>query len=96
MGNILSWLESWYIENIDGDWEHNYGVKIDTIDNPGWSVLIDLNETKYQNYTLDKVEVENSSNDWYSYKVDSGKFIAFGSPNKLNFILETFKKLVHE
>ncbi|MFK0239099.1 Imm53 family immunity protein, partial [Streptomyces vinaceus] len=27
------------------DWEHEWGVKIATLDNPGWTVEIDLEET---------------------------------------------------
>ncbi len=26
----------------DGEWEHDYGIKIETLDNPGWLVSIDL------------------------------------------------------
>lgn len=24
---IIEWLENWYSQNCDGDWEHFYGVK---------------------------------------------------------------------
>ena len=34
--NNLIWLLSWYHSQCDGDWEHGNGVKIGTIDNPGW------------------------------------------------------------
>ncbi|WP_338708672.1 MULTISPECIES: Imm53 family immunity protein [Paenibacillus] len=40
MMNTLKWLQNWYHENCNGDWEHSYDVKIDTVDNPGWSVEI--------------------------------------------------------
>jgi hypothetical protein len=33
--NILQWLQSWYQSRCDGEWEHNYGVKIDTLDGNG-------------------------------------------------------------
>jgi len=38
-------LEDWYASVCDGDWEHTYGVKIGTLDNPGWTVDIDLRQT---------------------------------------------------
>ena len=41
----LEWLEQWYEKTCDGDWEHIYGISIDTLDNPGWRVRIDLRET---------------------------------------------------
>lgn len=28
----LIWLQSWYLSNCDGEWEHGYGVAIDTLD----------------------------------------------------------------
>lgn len=36
---------NWYVRECDDDWEHSYGVKIDTLDNPGWTIAIDLRET---------------------------------------------------
>lgn len=32
MMDILKWIQSWYYENCDGDWEHLYGVRIDSIE----------------------------------------------------------------
>jgi Immunity protein 53 len=29
----------------NGDWEHQYGVCIETLDNPGWIVKVDLEGT---------------------------------------------------
>ena len=79
MDNILEWIEKWYVENCDGDWEHNNGIKIDTLENPGWSIIIDLKGTKYFKENIEKVVAENDNNVWYSYHIDSGKFMAFGS-----------------
>ncbi|KAA2301834.1 rhodanese-related sulfurtransferase, partial [Clostridioides difficile] len=25
--DTLKWIQSWYYENCDGDWEHSYGVR---------------------------------------------------------------------
>jgi hypothetical protein len=35
---LLGWLEQWYYDQCDGDWEHAYGIRIGTLDNPGWSL----------------------------------------------------------
>lgn len=43
--NLLEWLQDWYLQQCDGEWEHFYGVKIETLDNPGWYIEIDLNDT---------------------------------------------------
>jgi hypothetical protein len=41
----LRWLMQWYVGQCDNDWEHTYGVEIGTLDNPGWSLKVDLRET---------------------------------------------------
>lgn len=48
MSDIFEWITEWYLSHCDGDWEHQRGIKIDTLDNPGWSVVIDLIDTELQ------------------------------------------------
>ncbi|MBJ7330653.1 MAG: hypothetical protein JHC95_12210 [Solirubrobacteraceae bacterium] len=38
----LRHLEAWYLAQCDGDWEHEFGVSIETLDNPCWRMRIDL------------------------------------------------------
>ena len=45
----ISLLENWYVARCNGDWEHQWGVTIGTLDNPGWTLVIDLNQTKAEN-----------------------------------------------
>ncbi len=33
--DLLTWVQRWYLDQCDGEWEHEWGVKIDTLDNPG-------------------------------------------------------------
>ncbi|UCH44768.1 MAG: hypothetical protein JSV11_10785 [Nitrospiraceae bacterium] len=40
--NNFDRLNRWYINQCNGDWEHQYGIVIETLDNPGWRVKIDL------------------------------------------------------
>lgn len=40
--NELIWLQNWFAVQCDGVWEHAHGIKIDTLDNPGWTVHVDL------------------------------------------------------
>lgn len=73
---ITKWLENWYKLNCDGDWEHSYGVKIETVDNPGWSIQIYLNYTPLESLDIDCPLIENSEEDWYFYSVKKGVFSA--------------------
>jgi len=43
--DVLARLERWYAARCDGAWEHQKGVVIETLDNPGWQMRIDLDET---------------------------------------------------
>lgn len=42
---LLNWLMNWYNTQCDGNWEHDYGILIETTDNPGWSIEINLQNT---------------------------------------------------
>lgn len=94
--HILKWLEKWYTNNCNGDWEHSYGITIETLDNPGWDIKIDLKgtilENEIKNYTFTKI----NDDDWFGIKVENAEFYAFGDSNKLSFLLELFKSFVEE
>ena len=77
--NALFILQNWLINNCNGDWEHEYGVKIETIDNPGWSIKIELTGTPLENLSFSKIEnKDNIYNCWLDIKVENDVFIAFG------------------
>ena len=42
MLDSLRFVTEWYQRHCDGEWEHAYGVRVDTIDNPDWSIEIEL------------------------------------------------------
>lgn len=44
-------LAKWHRAQCNGDWEHMYGVTIETTDNPGWWVKIELDGTTAANLT---------------------------------------------
>jgi len=72
--NNLQWLQKFYISNCNGDWEHSYGIKISTLDNPGWSINIDLNETDYSGKDFAWVTKEKSEENWIHYKLENDIF----------------------
>jgi hypothetical protein len=40
--DVLARLSRWYTAQCDGDWEHHQGISIQSCDNPGWWVKINL------------------------------------------------------
>jgi hypothetical protein len=86
---LLTRLQKWYLANCDGEWEHSYGISIGTLDNPGWTVKIDLTDTCLQDLAYEK-QVANGDFDWLIVKVNKKAFEASGDPNKLTVVLSIF------
>ena len=87
----LQELQNWYQSQCDGDWEHGNGVRIGNIDNPGWSVTIDLAETDLadRDYPEMRHNIEHES-EWMLCRVADHKFEGMGGPFMLGKILRTF------
>ncbi|MBK6607408.1 MAG: immunity 53 family protein [Leptospiraceae bacterium] len=92
--NNTEWLSSWYQKECNGDWEHTYGISIQTLDNPGWSVQIDLHDTSLENLEILPDAKQISDSDWYVIKIKDKKFIAVGDSTKLDFLIGKFRELV--
>lgn len=90
----IEWLEQWYEEACDGDWEHLYGISIDTLDNPGWKVKIDLRETAYERMCINKIVQDNGKSDWLMCKIENEIFEGSGDCRKLGRIIRIFQKCV--
>ncbi|WP_345239176.1 immunity 53 family protein [Pontibacillus salipaludis] len=97
---LLKWIQTWYFEQCNGDWEHGYGIRIDTIDNPGWSVMINIEDTDVRDKPFDIIDIERTETDWIYCKTDFDQerdgfhFVGFGGPENLEEILNVFKELV--
>lgn len=91
--NQLEWLQSWFVEQCDGDWEHTHGVRIATLDNPGWSLDIDLAETPLEGLEQSRHCDERDQNDWVSYEIKESKFIGNGGPTNLDELISIFRQL---
>ena len=96
MMDTLQRLQRWYHSQCNGVWEHSWGVKIDTLDNPGWSIEINLRDTtlagmafQEHSYGTGK-NAESSGDGWLACKVEGDVFKGFGWPFKLQEMLEVF------
>jgi hypothetical protein len=92
----LVWLLQWYYNQCDGDWEHGNGIRITTIDNPGWFIKISLEETGLQNKSFQKIRIDRSENDWLRCFVDKEVFEGAGGPFNLPEILQIFRDWADE
>jgi Immunity protein 53 len=88
----LAWLQNWYAKQCDGEWEHTNGIRIDTLDNPGWSVKIDLSDTRYKGLeSAIIVDDYVSDSDWIVCRIVDGNFDGSGDPQKLLPIVQKFR-----
>jgi hypothetical protein len=69
----LSWLQQWYSAHCDGEWEHGFGVTIETLDNPGWSVKIDVEGTELAFTPFEPVKNAVSDTNWIHCRVTERK-----------------------
>jgi hypothetical protein len=92
---LLDKIQTWYNLNCDGDWEHSYGVKIATLDNPGWSLIIDLKETALEGLSLAKSKNVNDD-DWYDANIENDTFVGHCSINNLNELFCIYVNFLEE
>jgi hypothetical protein len=86
----LSALEKWYVGQCNGEWEHAYGVRINTLDNPGWHVHINLQGTRKQDATVEKVKLTRSQDDWILYWAGDQEFQFACGPTNLSEAIDLF------
>jgi Immunity protein 53 len=94
--SLLIWLQGWFASRTNGDWEHQFGIAIETIDNPGWHVSIDLSETYLASKAFTPIRFENSPLDWVHCRVIDQRFEGYCAIPNLVTVLETFRRWCEE
>lgn len=88
---ILDRLQAWYVAQRDGEWEHAHGVKIGTLDNPGWSVEIDLVGTELVGRPFAEVKDDyEHETDWMVCRKKGATFVGACGPTRLEDVLRVF------
>lgn len=100
MSSIIQWLQDWTKSQIDGDWEHELGISISMLDNPGWILSADI--SNYGDFLTETKHLGRDNDvDWIDFEI---RVIAktyvyieiFGDISKLNKILYSFKAIIGE
>ncbi len=92
--DVIKRIQVWYAHQCDGEWEHQHGISIDTLDNPGWTVSIDLRGTDLRDVIMKTYRKDTGEADWILCEIRDGKFVGNGDPSKLAPILEKFVSLL--
>ena len=91
----LTELAAWFQAQCNGEWEHNFGVNVQSTDNPGWWVTIDLRGTALEHKPFPPVLRGNfDSGDpqppWLDCRVKEGTFHGAGERERLDEIIRIF------
>jgi hypothetical protein len=86
----LGELQRWYGARCNGDWEHEFGITITTLDNPGWAVDIQLADTDLAGVAFDEIDRRESDRQWMVCRVREQVFEGRGGPHMLGAIIQTF------
>jgi hypothetical protein len=86
----LGGLQEWFLSRCDGEWEHSFGIEIETLDNPGWAVRIDLSDTELETRSFEAVKVERADDDWVYARVEDGRWQGACSPLALDELFSLF------
>lgn len=60
--NSITWLQQWYRSRCNDLWEHRYGITIQSLDNPGWLVKVDLTGPDLEDKPMNEVGQLSSIN----------------------------------
>jgi Immunity protein 53 len=91
---VLRWLEDWYQRHCNGEWEHAYGVQIESLDNPGWIVRIDLKGTELEQTPLESIQEARTETDWINCSRTAEQFVNAGGARNLIELAGVFRAWV--
>lgn len=86
----------WYRSRCDDSWEHQYGVRLETLDNPGWLLRVDLIHTDLQGSTMTEVREGIAPQDhpvsprWIHCSVSDNQFRGACDPTQVARLFEIF------
>jgi len=84
-------LQTWFLSHCDEDWEHGDGITIETLDNPGWTVTINLDGTEVEGNTFRNVEDNyDHDTDWLRCWREHSTFRGVCGPSRLADVLRIF------
>lgn len=98
---MINLICRYFGDNVDGVWEHSFGVSVRTTDNPGWLVTVDLKEPLgSESFVYSIGEVPNSSNGnlgqgaWVHCEVRDNRFVGACSSEMLREVDAAFGRFL--
>lgn len=93
--DVLKEIQEWFQNQCDGEWEHARRITLDSCDNPGWWLKIDLQGTNLENKQFKEIKTGDFSLNmpeppWIHLYVENGVFNGAGDAMQLKNILRYF------
>ncbi|WP_199753230.1 Imm53 family immunity protein [Actinoplanes sp. ATCC 53533] len=92
--DYFDYLANWYAAQCDDDWEHEFGIRLQTLDNPGWNLQIDLVGTELEGQVLGMTRRDLEGGGWIVVAADGALFEVSCDPMSLRLAIHEFKQLV--
>lgn len=83
-------LENWFESKCDQSWEHEWGIKIESLDNPGWKLTVPIMGTVLEERVFEEIQFERSEMNWVVCKVEGGYFTGYGGVKNLSELIDIF------
>lgn len=96
----LSSIMEWYSAHCDGDWEHQKGLSLQTLDNPGWLLKVNLVGTNLENATMVPISegCDESSHpegeEWIDCRIQDKEFVGASDPAQVPRLITIFSSLI--
>ncbi|MCX5528944.1 immunity 53 family protein [Streptomyces bobili] len=89
--DVLDRLQHRYAAQCNEDREHERGLKTATLDNPGWTVTIDLEETDLEQHEYPRQDANRSAHDRVRARTSEKTFHTGCGPGNLTEALALFR-----
>jgi len=89
-------ITEWHQRRCDGSWEHQYGVRLETPDNPGWLLTVDLIHTDLPGRAMAEVREGMAPEDhpvsprWICCSVSDNQFRGACDPTQAARVFQIF------
>ncbi|OKA06355.1 hypothetical protein ATP06_0224865 [Amycolatopsis regifaucium] len=90
--NPLQFLQGWYRDQCNEDWEHEFGIRMETLDNPGWHVVVDVVDTDLEGKKFERRWSEADESRWIWAAADGESYDLTCDPLSLEKGLEWFRE----
>lgn len=92
--NQTLWLQEFLLSLCDGEWEHGSGIRLETLDNPGWAIAVEVEGTHLEGKAFQPISLRRTESDWIDCRIEGTVFLGFCGPSNLDEMIQVFRDWV--